>query len=133
MWPPPWCNFWPARLRMGRLMPEVGLCAQVACVWEATARKVGNVHRYQDFADLTYLDFVLSAAAIAPVLETASRRRLGATVLQCVQATRQVVQSNSNLGMVLLLAPLATVPDGVPLPTGVARLLSALDVEDARL
>jgi triphosphoribosyl-dephospho-CoA synthase len=114
-------------------MPDVGLCAQVACVWEATARKPGNVHRFRDFEDAGYLDFVLSAAALAPVLAAAPERRVGATILEGVQATRRVVRSNTNLGMVLLLAPLAAVPAGEELRPGVAGVLDRLDLEDARL
>jgi triphosphoribosyl-dephospho-CoA synthase len=94
----------------------VGLCAQLACIWEATARKPGNVHRFHDFADTTYLDFILSAVAIAPVLETASQRPVGATVLAAITATRQVVQANTNLGIVLLLAPLAKAAGAEPNP-----------------
>lgn len=110
---------------------SVGLSAQVACIWEATARKPGNVHRHCDFADTHYLDFLLSAAAIGPVLEGATQRRIGATVLEAVRATRRVVSSNTNLGIVLLLAPLASVPAGEELQTGVARVLNGLDVADA--
>ena len=58
-------------------MEGIGFHVQVACIWEATARKPGNVHRYRDFDDATYLDFLTSAAAIAPVLETACERRVG--------------------------------------------------------
>src|SRR4051795_2927126 len=72
------------------LMLPVGLCVQLACVWEATARKPGNVHRYRDFEDVTYLDFILSAAAIAPVLESAVGRPVGQTILDAVRATRLV-------------------------------------------
>jgi triphosphoribosyl-dephospho-CoA synthase len=115
------------------MAPEIGLCAQVACIWEATARKPGNVHRYRDFADVTYLDFLLSAAALAPVMSTACQRSVGATILEGVRATRRVVASNTNLGVVLLLAPLAAVPDGEDLRAVVPRLLDALDVEDSRL
>lgn len=114
-------------------MPEVGLCAQVACVWEVTARKPGNVHRFRDFDDATYIDFVLSAAAIAPELAKACRRPVGETVLACVGATRRVVATNTNLGIVLLLAPLAAVPDGEPLRRGITRILHGLTVDDARL
>jgi len=46
-------------------MLSLGQTAQLACVLEATARKPGNVHRFADFDDLTYLDFILSALAIA--------------------------------------------------------------------
>lgn len=113
-------------------MLPVGLCAQTACVWEATARKPGNVHRYQDFDDLTYVDLVLSAAAVGPELESASRRRVGETVLEAIRATRRVVATNTNLGTVLLLAPLASVPGSGELRTGVIRVLEGLDVEDAR-
>jgi triphosphoribosyl-dephospho-CoA synthase len=113
-------------------MPDVGLCAQVACIWEATARKPGNVTRCHDFEDVTYLDFLLSAAAIAPVMATACQRRVGTTVLEAVRATRQVVDSNTNLGIVLLLAPLAAVPQGEDLRAGVEKVLESLDIEDAR-
>jgi triphosphoribosyl-dephospho-CoA synthase len=113
--------------------PDVGLCAQVACVWEATARKPGNVHRYRDFADAGYVDFLLSAAALAPVLATACQRPAGATILEAVRATRRVVGTNTNLGIALLLAPLAAVPEGVGLRAGVGRVLAGLTVEDARL
>ena len=114
-------------------MSDIGVLVQTACLWEVTARKPGNVHRYQDFSDLTYLDFALSAAAIAPVLGQAQTRRIGTTVLACIASTRRVVQTNSNLGIVLLLAPLAAVPDGDALQTRVARVLSELDAEDTRL
>jgi len=112
---------------------NVGQLAQLACIVEATARKPGNVHRLQDFADLSYVDFLLSAAAIAPVFERAPERRVGATILDAIRATRQVVRTNTNLGMVLLLAPLAAVPTGEPLEEGLPRILDQLDTEDARL
>jgi triphosphoribosyl-dephospho-CoA synthase len=97
-----------------------------------TARKPGNVHRYADFADVTYLDFVLSAAAVAPEIELARSRPVGDTVLAAVRATRLVTATNTNLGMVLLLTPLAAVPDGEDLRTGVERVLTGLTVADAK-
>jgi triphosphoribosyl-dephospho-CoA synthase len=113
-------------------MISIGLCAQLACIWEATARKPGNVHRYRDFEDATYLDFLTSASAIAPILESACQRRVGETVLQCVQATRCVSSTNTNLGIVLLLAPLATVPLSDNVRTGLTQVLAGLDVTDSR-
>jgi triphosphoribosyl-dephospho-CoA synthase len=114
-------------------MLDVGLCAQVACIWEATARKPGNVHRYRDFADSSYTDFLLSAAAIAPVMATACQRRVGATILDAIRATQRVAGTNTNLGIVLLLSPLAAVPREQELRSGVEYVLAGLDVEDARL
>lgn len=113
-------------------MFDIGLCVQAACIWEVTACKAGNVHRFSDFADANYLDFLLSAAAVAPVLSAASQKRVGPTILEAVRATRQVTRSNTNLGIVLLLAPLAAVPANENLRGGLARLLAELDVEDAR-
>src|SRR4051812_32443417 len=88
-------------------MLSIGLCAQIACIWETTARNPGNAHRFADFTDTTYVDFLLAAAAAAPLLESAWQRGVGATVLAAVQATRQVTRANPNLGVLLLLAPLA--------------------------
>src|SRR5438105_4628842 len=111
---------------------RIGLYAQIACIWEVTARKPGNVHRLRDFADVGYVDFLTSAAAIAPVLEMAPERRVGATVLDAVRATRAAVATNTNLGIVLLLAPLAAAAGHQELRSGVAHVLDRLDVEDAR-
>jgi len=113
-------------------MLSIGVCAQLACIWEATSRKPGNVHRFRDSGDANYLDFLQSAAAIGPVLETAHQRRVGETVLQCIEATRTVTATNTNLGIVLLLAPLATVPHDEDLQAGLTRLLKDLDVADSR-
>jgi triphosphoribosyl-dephospho-CoA synthase len=107
-------------------------CFQAACVWEATARKAGNVHRYADFDDCTYLDFLMSAAAAAPFFDAAPHRGVGETVLDAVRATRSVVRTNTNLGICLLIAPLAAVPDDVPLREGVPHVLAATSVEDSR-
>jgi triphosphoribosyl-dephospho-CoA synthase len=111
---------------------NVGLLAQLACVWEVTARKPGNVTRCRDFDDATYLDFLASASAIAPMMGTACQQSVGETVLAAVRATRQVVRTNTNLGSVLLLAPLAAVPPEEKLRSGVRRVLAGLTVEDTR-
>jgi triphosphoribosyl-dephospho-CoA synthase len=115
-----------ARLSPGRL-------AAIACLLEVTARKPGNVHRYRDHGDLHLLDFLLSATAIVEPLDRAIERGLGATILSAVQATRAVVCTNTNLGMILLLAPLAAVPPGVDLAGGIEPVLTTTTREDARL
>jgi triphosphoribosyl-dephospho-CoA synthase len=110
----------------------IKLYTQFACAWEATARKPGNVHCFQGSEDSNYGDFLKAAAAISPVMERACQQRLGATVLEAVRATRSVVQVNVNLGIVLLLTPLAAVPLEQPLRRGVETVLDGLDVEDSR-
>src|SRR5437870_449835 len=101
----------------------IGYLAQVACTWEVLARKAGNVCPGREYADLTVNDFLVSAAAIAPVLEQAPRQPLGHVVLRCVEETRKVADSNTNLGIVLLLAPLASVPLDQPLRPGLSDIL----------
>ena len=108
-----------------------GLLAQVACQLEVSARKPGNVHPGRNFADCHFVDFLLSAAAIAGPLDRARRVGVGPAVLEAIEATRRVVATNTNLGMVLLLAPLAAVPDSRPLPEGVADVLAATTIDDA--
>ena len=110
-----------------------GSLAQLACVLEVTSRKPGNVHRYRDFADTSYLDFLLSAQALAGPLDRATEIGIGRSVLDCVIATQKWVDNNTNLGMILLLAPLAAVPSGLALPQGVRDVLAATMVEDSRL
>ncbi len=111
----------------------IGLYAQLACIWEATARKPGNVHRYHDFNDTGYVDFIASAAAIAPVLADAGNHSVGETILEAVLRTREVARANTNLGIILLLAPLARAepwPDG---RSGVSAVLEAQTIDDAAL
>jgi triphosphoribosyl-dephospho-CoA synthase len=100
---------------------------------EVTATKPGNVHRFGDLHSLHFLDFLLSAAAIAGPLDRARSRGLGETILEAVKATRRVVSTNTNLGILLLLAPLAAVDPAKGLAEGVEPVLSATTVEDARL
>ncbi len=96
-----------------------------ACVWEAAARKVGNVHPRASFANTTYLDFVQSALAIH---DTMNENDIGMTVYRGVLATREIVGQNTNLGILLLLAPLNQLPEQT-----MSAVLSALTVRDAEL
>jgi len=80
--------------------------AHFACVLEASAPKPGNVSPGQPFADVRYEDFLASAEAIAHPFEGAGRRPLGETILLAVEATAARTRANTNLGIVLLLAPL---------------------------
>ncbi|HEX5271531.1 MAG TPA: triphosphoribosyl-dephospho-CoA synthase, partial [Gemmataceae bacterium] len=58
---------------------------------------------------------------------------VGRTVRDAVRDTRRVVRSNTNLGMILLLAPLAAVEGRPSLRAAVGQLLPRLGVEDTRL
>ena len=122
----------------------------MACLLEVSAPKPGNVNRHNDFADACFEDFLISAVAIGPAMEEAGRAGVGQTIWRAIQDTRRLVHSNTNLGMVLLLAPLAKAGSRTPhllrpgasgdstrvgageLRESLAQVLAALTVEDAR-
>jgi len=108
--------------------------AQLACVLEASAEKPGNITPRHDFADTSYEHMLRSAIAIGPALGRAGERGVGDTVLAAVRATRRVAGSNTNLGIALLLAPLARAAlagDGPPLRGRVEAVLGGLTLDDA--
>jgi len=112
---------------------SVAGAAQLACVLEVGAEKPGNITPSHDFHDTTYEDMLRSAIAVGPELACAGERGVGETVLAVVEASRRVAPANTNLGIALLLAPLAKAAlDGGPLRARLGATLRALDVADAR-
>jgi triphosphoribosyl-dephospho-CoA synthase len=106
-------------------------CLTLACLLEVTAPKPGNVHRGADFDDLTFADFLVSGVTIGPILAAAAEMGVGSAILKAVEDTRDAVGTNSNLGMILLLAPLAAVPREQSLRAGVQTVLQQLTSRDA--
>lgn len=86
---------------------SVATAAQLACLLEASAPKPGNVSPGRHFHDARYEDFLASAAAIGPAMALAGQRPIGPTVLAAVEATARWAPSNTNLGIILLFAPIA--------------------------
>jgi triphosphoribosyl-dephospho-CoA synthase len=114
-----------------RSAESVAGAAQLACVLEVSADKPGNVTPSHDFADMSYEDMLRSAIVLGP--ELVRERSVGATVLAAVEATRRVTPANTNLGIALLLAPLARAAlCGGSLRERLGVVLRALDVADAR-
>jgi triphosphoribosyl-dephospho-CoA synthase len=112
---------------------DVSVAAQLACLLEASAPKPGNVSPGRHFADARYEDFLASAAAIGAPLAGAATRPLGATVRLAIDATARWTRSNTTLGIVLLLAPLARAALlSVDLRRGLRDVLAATTVDDAR-
>jgi triphosphoribosyl-dephospho-CoA synthase len=103
---------------------------RAACLLEATARKPGNVHPEASFADLEYRHFQ-NAAEIIVCLPHRLSDGVGRAVYEVIARSSQVAPSNANLGIVLLLAPLAAVPSGQSLAEGIDPVLDNLTVEDA--
>jgi triphosphoribosyl-dephospho-CoA synthase len=120
----------PQHSQLGPL--SIGQCAMLATIMEATAPKPGNVHRGADFEDLSYPDFIVAAAVVCPILDTAVMLPLGQTILSAVEATQTAVGTNTNLGTILLIAPLAKVPRTTTLAAGIPEVLGQLSADDAR-
>jgi triphosphoribosyl-dephospho-CoA synthase len=114
---------------------EVAAAAQLACLLEASAPKPGNVSPGGAFRDTRYEDFLASAAAIGSAFAAAGERPLGATIRAAVDASARWAPSNTNLGLVLLLAPLARaarLAAPKPLRTRLAQVLATTTIADAR-
>jgi triphosphoribosyl-dephospho-CoA synthase len=120
-------------------VPDAALAERVrqayldACRAELRALKPGNVHDYAGGHGMSVAEFEASAAASAPAI-AAPGFTVGARILEAIRRTRAVTGCNTNLGIVLLAAPLAAArlddPTG-PLRPAVERVLAGLDQTDA--
>lgn len=109
-------------------------CIRWACEQEVKAPKPGNVNLYSDGHEMQIDDFLRSAAAIAPVMAQ-SDLTVGQRILQAVIATRQVVDCNTNLGIILLFAPIIQAARQSTafnnLPAAIEDVLQNLTIADA--
>ncbi len=114
---------------------SLGRIAELACLLEVAAPKPGNVHRGADFEDVTFEDFVTSAVVFGQVIDELADARLGETIRVAVERTRKLVDTNTNLGMILLISPLAKSRSNIGDPTitteQTQRFLSQLNSVDA--
>ncbi|MBB5425838.1 triphosphoribosyl-dephospho-CoA synthase [Paraburkholderia atlantica] len=111
-----------------------------ACALDVTTPKPGNVSTQSPGHGMHAAQFLASADASLDAL-FARGARVGQRILDAVTRTRAAVGCNTNLGIVLLVAPLAAALDETGDPplsaqawrAAVGDVLSRLDVEDARL
>ena len=106
-----------------------------ACEQEVSAPKPGNVNCYSDAHQMSVQDFVKSAQAIAPILSQ-KNISIGSMILKSVIATQRVVNCNTNLGIILLFAPLCKAIHGChtreQLQESLRTLLNDLTLEDTK-
>ena len=114
---------------------DIATLAQLSCLLEVSAPKPGNVCPGMRFRDMSYEDFLVSALAIGPAIGEAGKVPLGITIEQALAATREVTRANTNLGLVLLLTPLAaaSILTAGTLRERAQRVLRATTIDDARL
>ena len=105
-----------------------------ACLTELDAPKPGNVHAFAGGHRMTVDEFVRSADAAAAPL-SAQGARVGLRIHRAVMATFAAVGTNTNLGIILLCAPLAAAAerDATNLRNALHQVLQDLNVDDADL
>lgn len=105
-----------------------------ACMGELQALKPGNVHAFSDGHGMTIQDFIQSADVTAEPIARVGLS-VGERVFYSVEATQSAVGQNTNLGMLLLCAPLlhaaSSLQANQSLWGQLHQTLSQLSVDDA--
>lgn len=106
-----------------------------ACNAELDALKPGNVHRHQGGHHMTVAAFEAAAAAAVPHIADPTLS-VGERILKATDASVDATGVNTNLGILLLCAPLAKAAGETDLGTGLRRRLASIlaetTVADAR-
>jgi len=111
--------------------PRIATAFLAACRAELAALKPGNVHRFAPGHGMEVAHFARAAEAAAPYL-AASGVPVGARIEAAVAASLVVAGLNTNLGIVLLCAPLAAAAElGGELRAALNLVLARLDAGDA--
>jgi len=110
-----------------------------ACLLDMTALKPGNVGIHGSGHGMAPAEFIRSAMASAPAIASASAT-VGSRIYNAIVGTREAVGMNTNLGIVLLAAPIAYTFHEVSMPAserrlreGLEQVLERLSVADAQL
>lgn len=126
---------------------EIGKIVQIASALEVSGYpKPGNVHRTRDFDDMVFEDFIISAIVIGDTIRELAERTvenkddlsgvgLGKAILDAVSETDKWVKNNTNLGIVMMCAPIgaaAAISNSTEdLRENIGLLMDATTVEDA--
>ncbi|MDR2873988.1 MAG: triphosphoribosyl-dephospho-CoA synthase [Methanobrevibacter sp.] len=100
---------------------DVAKIAQISSVLEVSGYpKPGNVHRTRDFHDMIFEDFLISGIVIGNVVKEASKHgyeinqskkydnaQIGKYILKAVKETDKWIANNTNLGIVMMIIPIA--------------------------
>ena len=123
---------------MNRAASWARTCFLRACELDVTVRKPGNVSVASPGHRMRAEQFIASAeAAAAPLFKAGTP--VGERIERAVKATQAAVGCNTNLGIVLLIAPLAAAAERpgalegpMPLRDALDAVLTALDRADAQ-
>ena len=118
---------------MTTLADRIAAAFRAACLDELEAPKPGNVHVFASGHRMTAAGFVRSAEVAAAPLALPGAR-VGNRIRDAVEATLALVGTNTNLGIILLCAPLAAAAERPgELRSALAQVLASLNVRDAEL
>ncbi|NHJ40588.1 MAG: hypothetical protein FK731_11195 [Asgard group archaeon] len=136
----------------------IRMCGELACLLEVSATpKPGNVHRFRDFHDLRYEDFLASSVTLGYWIEELALKgsqirinptkwldlHLGESIKKAIEQSNFFHNSgNTNLGIILLFAPLSVaagitfdskrfICDSSDLKLAVVDVIKHTTVEDA--
>lgn len=117
------------------LVPEeIAALVREACVLDVQAFKPGNVSVHAPGHGMTAADFLLSAEAVAEPMSKPGLT-VGERILLAVKATNAAVRCNTNLGIMLLLAPLVQAAlsdaEGTDLRSRLREVLAGLTLQDS--
>ena len=113
---------------------EIAILAQIASVLEVSGwPKPGNVHRTRNYDDMVFQDFAISAVVIGDTMEDVasqakeiddlSKAELGKYIFQAVDETNRWIETNTNLGIMMMCIPIAAAAS--------VNLYDAINVADA--
>ena len=106
------------------------------CELDIQSLKPGNISVYSGGKDLSVDDFLNSAKVSAEPI-TEPNISLGRRILNAVSTTQKAVNTNTNLGMVLLMAPLVQAKleqnETEGIEQALTKVLLATSLEDAEL
>jgi triphosphoribosyl-dephospho-CoA synthase len=105
------------------------------CQLDVQSLKPGNISVYSGAKDLSVDDFLTSAKASAEPI-TDPNSSLGLRILNAASATHDAVSTNTNLGMILLMAPLVQAAyvqrTGGSIQLALKNILKQTSIEDAQ-
>lgn len=116
--------------------------AQIASALEVSGYpKPGNVHRTRDYDDMEFEDFIISGIVIGDTVREActdvdvENPELGKYILRAVAETDRWIKNNTNLGIVMMITPIAAaaaISDSFDnIRENVKLLMSNTSVDDA--
>ena len=125
---------------------QIAKLVQIASVLEVSGwPKPGNVHRTRNYDDMVFEDFLISGVVIGNTMEEVasqakeiddlSKAELGKFILQAVKETDKWIETNTNLGIMMMCIPIAAaaaISNGFDeIQENVGRLMDATTVDDA--